>query len=179
MEGNAGIEAKAQADLAANPFPETPLVTVTSEGIVIATGFSEALHRLLRWVPKARWRATERSWLVPFSGAEAVRAVLPEIARLADAARDLDESAQSAPQGADRHRILEEAAKLLYGETWETRLLRDNPGAGASDGPAQIGEIAAKDSILADLAEHLRRKAKAMIRAAEQLDTCVNAGRER
>jgi hypothetical protein len=179
MEGNASIEAKAQADLAANPFPETPLVKVTSEGIVIATGFSEALHRLLRWVPKARWRAAERSWLVPFSGAEAVRAVLPEIARLADAARDLDEPAGLAPQGGDRRGALEEAAKLLYGETWETGLLRENPGASTGNGPAQIGDIAANDSMLADLAEHLRRKAKAMTRAAEQLDACVKTGRER
>lgn len=169
MPSDASNEAKARADLAANPFPETPLVTVTSEGIIIATGFSEALHRLLRWVPKARWRATERSWLVPFSGAEAVRAVLPEIARLADAARDLDEPAGSAPQGADRHRILEEAAKLLYGEDWRAALLRDNPAASAGDGLMDM----------ADLAARLRRKAESMTRAAERLDACAKAGPER
>jgi hypothetical protein len=179
MPSDASNEAKARADLAANPFPETPLVTVTSEGIIIATGFSEALHRLLRWVPKARWRATERSWLVPFSGAEAVRAVLPEIARLADAARDLDEPAGSAPQGADRHRILEEAAKLLYGEDWRAALLRDNPAASAGDGLMDMADLAAKDSILADLAARLRRKAESMTRAAERLDACAKAGPER
>lgn len=66
----------------------TPYVSVTAQGIIIASGYSEALARLLRWVPKASWRQDKRAWLVPLAGADAVRSVLPEIIRLAEAADD-------------------------------------------------------------------------------------------
>src|SRR5258708_10872729 len=85
-------EDEARAALAANPLPQTPWVTVEADGIAINTGFSEALMRLLRWVPQAKYRPDKRRWHVPFAGANAIRSVLPEITRLADAAQELDDT---------------------------------------------------------------------------------------
>lgn len=67
---------------------DSGFVRVAAQGIIIASGYSEALARLLRWVPKASWRPEMRAWLVPFAGADAVRSVLPEIQRLAEAAAE-------------------------------------------------------------------------------------------
>ncbi|WP_156898077.1 hypothetical protein [Methylocapsa acidiphila] len=159
-------ERAAREALASNPFPPTPWVRIVDEGIVIATGYSEALNRLLRWMPKAKWRANKRSWLLPFSSAEALRAVLPEIARLADAAQELDEpaaigsgvastAARAAPDQWRTHVL--EAAELLHGPDWETAL-------GAAP------DALAESAIAVDLAAGLRRKADAFARAAERLE---------
>lgn len=66
----------------------TPYVHVAADGILIAAGYSAALERLLRWVPNATWRPDRRALLVPLAGAAAVRSVLPEIQRLAEAAQE-------------------------------------------------------------------------------------------
>lgn len=168
-------EEKARLALAANPFPPTPLLDITDEGIVIATGFSEALHRLLRWVPNARWRAAQRSWLVPYSGAEAVRAVLPEIIRLADAARDLDDAPSPSPtrradawtDGRDR---LGEAAELLFGSDWKAALAHEYPDTSLVEWIEGAPSPAPGDLVFTDLASALRRKAEIMKRAAERLE---------
>lgn len=180
MPTDAITEQKARAAFAENPFPQTPFVTVTEDGIVIATGYSEALHRLLRWVPKAKWRASERSWLVPFSGADAVRAVLPEISRLADAARELDEAAPAGDvrrteTDADRLARLVEAAELLHGSDWRAALVRDHPEKPIADWIEGKLGLDPSDGIFADLAARLRRKAEASRLAADRLEALVKA----
>ncbi|WP_036261534.1 hypothetical protein [Methylocapsa aurea] len=175
-------EQKAREALAANPFPPTPWVTVTNEGIVIATGYSEALNRLLRWVPNAKWRPARRSWVIPLSGAEAVRAVLPEITRLADAAQELDEVApapSAAPAAAvpnnDPTIALAKAAELLHGPNWRG-ILEQKP----SDAPV-LEWIAGQrspdpaDPRLAAFIAGLRAKAEALAQAADQIEASLGA----
>jgi hypothetical protein len=128
-------EDEARVALAANPLPQTPWVTVEADGIAINTGFSEALQRLLRWVPQAKYRPEKRRWHVPFAGANAIRSVLPEITRLADAAQELDETQvaerrligsieNDSPHKSEAHERLADAARLLYGAEWTAPLAR-------------------------------------------------------
>jgi hypothetical protein len=168
-------ELKAREALAANPFPEVPWVRIRDDGIAIVTGYSEALHRLLRWVPNARWRQSDRCWIVPFSGAEAVRAVLPEITRLAEAAQELDDPASPrvASETAARPDLLPrfiEAAALLHGPDWRLALQRETAGDRIADwiDGRSVPDVA--DPLLTDLAAKLRQKAAALTRAAEQLE---------
>ncbi len=168
-------ERKAREALEKNPFPETPWIRIRADGIAIATGYSEALHRLLRWVPQAHWRASERCWRVPFSGAEAVRAVLPEITRLAEAARELDDSA---PTGTpDVLEAFAEAAALLHGPDWRAVLVRENAGGRIVDWIEGRAVPDPSDPLLADLAAKLRRRATTLLRAAERLDSGLGSGR--
>lgn len=169
-------ERDAREALARHPFPQTPWVKIADEGIIIAAGYSEALNRLLRWMPKARWRSDKRSWLVPFSSAEAVRAVLPEIIRLADAAQELDgpttgrptppPQAEAAAAGDAANLLnarLKEAAELLHGADWPAAL------GGEHADPAS--------PIFADLAARLRRKAEALNLAADRLEESLRLAR--
>ncbi len=161
MSNDTTGELKAREALARNPFPDVPWIRIKDDGIAIVTGYSEALHRLLRWVPKAQWRVSERCWLVPFSGAEAVRAVLPEIMRLAEAARELD---APAPTGTpDMLEAFVEAATLLHGPEWRA--------------VASLDTASISDPLLADLAAKLRQKAAALSRAAERLEAGLGSGR--
>lgn len=159
-------EQKSREALARNPLPDLPWIRIEDDGIVIVTGYSEALHRLLRWVPKAQWRVSQRCWLVPFSGAEAVRAVLPEITRLAEAARELEDAAprdtRARLAAKDPMEALTEAAALLYGPDWDSSLAT----ATISDGQ------------VADLAAELRRKAAALLQAAERLEAVLGSRRD-
>jgi len=183
-------EQDAREALAAHPFPQTPWVKVTDEGIVIATGYSEALNRLLRWMPKAKWRADRRSWLIPFSSAEALRAVLPEITRLADAAQELDEPETSlrearprtAPAAASEaanhlHDRLREAAELLHGVDWPAVLAKEFPDPSVSEGIAKERALDPSDPIFTELAARLRRKAEALNLAAERLEESLRLAR--
>jgi hypothetical protein len=167
MPNDTTSELNAREALARNPFPDVPWIRIRGDGIAIVTGYSEALHRLLRWVPKAQWRVAERCWFVPFSGAEAVRAVLPEIMRLAEAARELDDPPAQDPalQSAapDLLEAFVEAAALLHGPEW---------GKVASLDTASIS-----DRSVVDLAGGLRQKAAALSRAAERLEARLGAGR--
>jgi hypothetical protein len=176
-------EDEARDALLANPLPQTPWVTVESDGIAIHTGFSEALMRLLRWVPKAEWRPAKRRWHVPFSGANAIRSVLPEITRLADAAQELDETqnaerraiqsdAGDAPQTSEAHRRLAEAARLLYGAEWTAPLAKEaklDPAfvAGWVNGSIPID---ASYGVFDDLILLMRQRAMKMLDAAEGLE---------
>jgi hypothetical protein len=176
-------EDEARAALAANPFPQTPWVTVEADGIAINTGFSEALQRLLRWVPQAQYRPAKRRWHVPFTGANAIRSVLPEITRLADAAQELDatqtaerQSIQSAtgdaPHLSSAHQRLAEAARLLYGTEWTAPLARDaklDPAfaAGWVNGSVPID---ASYGVFPDLVRLMRQRAAEITNAADELE---------
>lgn len=163
MASDPTTEKKAREALARNPFPDMPWIDVRDDGIVIATGYSEALHRLLRWVPKAQWRPAERAWLVPFSGAEAVRAVLPEISRLAEAARELDEPRVVEPPAETRAELVAEAAGLLDGPDRQAIL--------------DLEPAAISDRFAEDVAGKLRQKAAVLTHVAERIEAILSTAR--
>lgn len=181
-------EDQAREALAATPLPQTPWVTVESDGIAINTGFSEALSRILRWVPQAKWRPEKRRWHVPFAGANAIRAVLPEITRLADAAQELDETstaerrlsegrAGDVPHKSEAHEKLSQAAKLLYGAEWTAPFARDaklDPAfvAGWINGSVPID---ASYGAFRDLVFLMRRRAAEIANTADHLETWLDA----
>jgi hypothetical protein len=174
-------EQKAREALAANPFPEVPWIRIRDDGIALSTGYSEALHRLLRWVPNARWRQSDRCWIVPFSGAEAVRAVLPEITRLAEAARELDDPvsprrASETPARPDLLPCVIEAAALLHGPDWRAALRQEATGDRITDWIDGRSVPDAADPLLVDLAARLRQKAALLTRAAERLEGGTTRG---
>ncbi|ACB94296.1 hypothetical protein [Beijerinckia indica] len=110
---------KARAALTAHPLPESPWIEVTDEAILIKAGFSEQLLQLLRWVPKVQWRPDKRYWVVPLSGAETVRAVLPEITRLSELTLPgKGKSVVSETPHSDEE-MFREAARLLFGAEWQ------------------------------------------------------------
>ncbi|WP_051955406.1 hypothetical protein [Beijerinckia mobilis] len=166
-------EAKARAALTANPFPPSPWISVGDEGIIIATGYSEALNRLLRWVPKARWRPDRRCWLVPFSGAEAVRAVLPEIIRLADATQELAD-AEARHKAGERKpaAYLAEAAERLYGADWPHQLTQETGLSPERLAAWQTGEQqpVVNDPLFSELIRRMRKRATELINGADQLE---------
>jgi hypothetical protein len=169
---------RAREALAANPFPKTPLVEIGENAILIKTGYSEALNRLLRWVPKAKFRSDQRVWTIPFAGAEAVRAVLPEIIRLAEASQDLE-----AAEARQRQRLnsgqqisafehFAEAAELLHGRDWQN-IMPDALGldAGLIGGfLADPARLAAGDEVFTKLLRLMRGKAAELITLADELE---------
>jgi hypothetical protein len=183
-------EEEARAALAANPLPQTPWVTVEADGIAINTGFSEALLRILRWVPQAKWRPDKRRWHVPFAGANAIRSVLPEITRLADAAQELDETqtaerrlsdaaTSDVPHKSEAHQRLAEAARLLYGAEWTAPLARAaklDPAfvAGWINGSVPID---ASYGVFQDIVVLLRERAAEVAAAAESLEAWHKAAK--
>jgi hypothetical protein len=181
-------EDEAREALAANPLPQTPWVTVEADGIAIHTGFSEALLRILRWVPQAKWRPDKRRWHVPFAGANAIRSILPEITRLADAAQELDETQVAerrlsdaatgdAPHKSEAHERLAEAARLLYGAEWTAplaRAARQDPAfvAGWINGSVPID---ASYGVFQDLVILMRQRAAEIAAKADELQTWLSA----
>lgn len=140
----------------------TPYVTVTAQGIVIACGYSEALARLLRWVPKATWRTDKRAWIVPFAGADAVRSVLPEIIRLAEAATEERLEEKAATTGAND----------AFGKEWLAPLSQ-MATRGSDDITVLIGSAAERNLNRRELeliASVLRREAATLINAADRLE---------
>ncbi len=140
----------------------TPYVTVTAQGIVIASGYSEALARLLRWVPKATWRRDKRAWVVPLAGADAVRSVLPEIIRLAEAAVE------------ERHaeRATAPSNNETFGKDWLGALsqaaTRGSDAIAALAGTSIDGR--ADRGPLTSIAGALRREAAKLLGAADRLE---------
>lgn len=106
-------EQRARDALEFDPLPPSPWVTIGDDEIVIKTNYSEPLSRLLRELPSNRWQPEQRCWLLPFSSAEALRKVLPEIDRLArEAKQSADEETSRRDrerQVAARHRLQEMA----------------------------------------------------------------------
>jgi hypothetical protein len=185
----------ARAALAALPFPANPWVQVTDEAVLIKAGYNEAMQRMLRWVPQARWRRDLRCWWVPLSGAELVRSVLPEISRLAEAmheeagtvvaARTAVVDSASPPSEPDdttpeahARRAFRDAARLLYGSDWQREtahaLGRDEAalacwlvGQGVAEAPAA--------QLLNEMLALMRRRAADIAAAAEVLHARLTA----
>lgn len=176
-------DAQFRAALAANPFPSNPWVYAAEDGIIIKAGYSDTLHRMLRWVPKAQWIPERRHWKVPLAGAELIRSVLPEITRLAEATYE-DVAACAPPAQAsgappqlfgaavsDRD-LFRNAARFLFGTDWQ----RDTARALGRDEPALacwlVGEEVLEDDgqvLLKEMLELMRRRAAAITSAADQL----------
>ncbi|WP_036258735.1 hypothetical protein [Methylocapsa aurea] len=174
---------KALAALAANPFPPSPWVQVTDDGVVIRAGFSDQLLALLRWVPKVRWRPEKRDWIVPLSGAEAVRALLPEILRLAEATQPGARGASppnpnSEPSPADLFRT---SARLIFGGDWQ----RDTARALNLDETALVrwlaGESGLEDpeALLDEMLALMRRRAADIATEADRLAAAIEKARRR
>lgn len=172
----------ARAALAAQPFPANRWVRVVGDAIVIQAGYSETLQRMLRWVPQARWRADLRCWHVPLAGAELVRSVLPEISRLAEAMEE-DAVPQAAadephvdatPLNADPARTwFRDAARLLYGSDWQRETARALGRDEAALACWLVGEGVAEapaEQLLAEMLALMRRRAKAVLQAADRLE---------
>jgi hypothetical protein len=176
---------QARAALAAHPFPSNPWVQVTQEAVLIKAGYNEAMQRMLRWVPHAKWRRDLRCWWVPLSGAELVRSVLPEISRLAEAMQEevgtslaacapADDVADAAPD-AQARRAFRDAARMLYGSDWQ----RETAHALGRDEAALACWVVGQDvveapaaQLLDDMLALMHRRAADILAAAELLQTC-------
>jgi hypothetical protein len=163
---------KARAALAEKPLPSSPYLEVIGDVIVIKSGFSEQLLQVLRWVPKVEWRPERRCFTVPLTGLEAVRAVLPEILRLAELTQPRKVDSQRAPEAASTPReMFQAAARLLYGTDWQ----RDTARALGRDEVALARWMAGEetqadvDALLAEMLALMRRRAEEIVRAAERL----------
>lgn len=183
MPNDTTSEQTARENLERNPFPQIPQVRVRDDAIAIVTGYSEALHRLLRWVPKARWSAAERCWLVPFSGADALRAVLPEITRLAEAAQELDaavgpQRTEEDSSASDLLLHFVEAAGLLFGPDWRAVLAKEGKGDLIDEWLERGRAPDRAEPIVADLAARVRRKSAALARAADRLDAGLASAKD-
>jgi hypothetical protein len=171
---------KARAALAANPFPPSPFVQVTDDAIVIRSGFSEQLLQLLRWVPNVRWRPEKRCWTVPLSGAGAVRAVLPEILRLAEATQPrpsgvLEQAGGAASEGLSAPDLFRKAARLVFGGDWQ----RDSARALNRDEAALAGWLAGESdledprTLLKDMVGLMQRRAADIAAEADRLAAAI------
>lgn len=163
---------KIRAALAANPLPPSPWLEVTDESIIIKSGFSEQLLQLLRWVPKVEWRPDKRHWIVPLSGAETVRMVLPEVLRLAELTQPRPRHDASADPGEARspRELFRDAARLLFGGDWQ----RDTARALERDETALArwlagdSELEDSDRLLAEMLALMRRRASDIAEAADR-----------
>jgi hypothetical protein len=151
----------------------TPFVSVTAQGIIIAAGYSEALARLLRWVPKATWQPGKRAWVVPFAGADAVRSVLPEIMRLAEAA--IEESRE------EKAPTVGESIGPSFGKEWLAAL--SQAASRGTEDIAALTHAAATKSIdrgaIENLVAALRAEAVKISGGADRLEAWLkNIGRD-
>ncbi len=170
---------RARAAVAANPFPANPWVQISGDAIIIKAGYSETLQRMLRWVPKAQWRADLRCWSVPLAGAELVRSVLPEISRLAEAMQETPCTPSSAQTGAGEDPVdarartwFRDAARLLFGSDWQRETARALGRDEAALACWLVGEgvaEAAPDQLLEEMLALMRRRAAEIGSAADTL----------
>jgi hypothetical protein len=168
-----------KAALAANPFPVNPWVTVQGDAIHIKAGYTDTLERMLRWVPKARWRADLRCWTVPLSGAELIRSVLPEISRLAEAMQEdapapsRDEPVQAeSPADAQARALFRDAARRLFGSDWQRDTARALGRDEASLACWLVGQGVAEappEQLLAEMLNLMRQRTVDIAAAADAL----------
>lgn len=125
-------EDEARTRLATHPLPPNRWVYATDRAIVIKADYTDTIERMLRWVPKTRWSAKQRCWIVPLSGLELVRSVLPELSRLAEAMQDepvAPEASAAVPADAAAadeaaRKLFRDNARLLYGSDWQRETAR-------------------------------------------------------
>lgn len=176
-------EDQARARLATHPLPPNRWVYATDRAIVIKADYTDTIERMLRWVPKTRWSAKQRCWIVPLTGLELVRSVLPELSRLAEAMQDepmAPEAAAAATRPADAaaadeaaRKLFRDNARLLYGSDWQREtaraLHRDEAalagwlvGQGVMEAPPAV--------LLGEMLALMRRRAVDIAAAADALE---------
>jgi hypothetical protein len=179
----------ARARLATHPLPPNPWVYATNEAIVIKADYTDTIERMLRWVPRSRWSARQRCWLVPLGGLELVRSVLPELSRLAEAMQDSPcmpeaESPGSGAQLTDSQarKLFRNCARLLYGSDWQRETARALGRDEAALACWLIGEgvvEAAPEQLLGEMLALMRRRASDIAAAADALATRIAPGGSR
>lgn len=169
---------KARAALAANPLPESPYLDVIDDVIVIKSGFSEQLLQILRWVPKVEWRPERRCFTVPLTGLESVRAVLPEVLRLAELTQpQRREGVGDTGEGGTPRVLFQSAARVLFGTDWQ----RDTARALGRDEVALARWMAGEETLddvellLAEMLALMRGRADEIARAAHRFATAIGA----
>jgi len=168
---------EARARLAARPLPDNPWIETTDQAILIRAGYTETIEHLLRWVPKARFSARHRCWIVPLSGLEMVRTALPEISRLAEAMHgapptQVDDTDEALNETTAR-RLFRDNARLLYGSDWQRETARALGRDEAALAQWLIGEAVLEapfETLLDEMHALMQRRAAAISAAADQLD---------
>lgn len=127
-------EEEARSRLAAHPLPPNAWVYATDRAIIIKAEYTDTIERMLRWAPKTRWSAKHRCWIVPLSGLELVRSILPELSRLAEAMQTQPVAAEAAGTTAlpvdavagdeTGRKLFRDNARLLYGSDWQRETAR-------------------------------------------------------
>jgi hypothetical protein len=176
-------EEEARARLATHPLPANAWVYATDRAIIIKAEYTDTIERLLRWAPKTRWSAKNRCWIVPLSGLELVRSILPELSRLAEAMQTQPMAAEAAgttalpveAQASDEtaRKLFRDNARLLYGSDWQREtaraLGRDEAalagwliGQGVMEAPPAV--------LLGEMLSLMRRRVAEMAAAADTLE---------
>jgi hypothetical protein len=170
---------EARARLAAHPLPANPWVYATEEAIIIKADYTDTIERMLRWVPKAKWSARQRCWVVPLGGLELVRSVLPELSRLAEAMQEAPCAPEAEPADAaglvtdaQARKLFRDCARLLYGSDWQRETARALARDEAALACWLIGEgvvEAAPEQLLGEMLALMRRRAADIGAAADAL----------
>ena len=170
---------EAHARLVAHPLPANPWVYATAEAIIIKADYTDTIERMLRWVPKAKWSARQRCWVVPLGGLELVRSVLPELSRLAEAMQETPVVPEAEPDGvpglvsdAQARKWFRDCARQLYGSDWQRETARALGRDEASLACWLIGEgvvEAAPEQLLAEMLALMRRRVVDIGAAADAL----------
>ena len=174
---------EALSRLATHPLPANPWVYATDRAIIIKAEYTDTIERLLRWAPKTRWSAKHRCWIVPLSGLELVRSILPELSRLAEAMQtqpmvaEVDGStalpldAMAADEAAGQ--LFRDNARLLYGSDWQRETARalDRNEAALASWLVGLGVIEAPPAVLlGEMLALMRRRVLEIAAAADTLE---------
>jgi len=179
-------EDEARARLATHPLPPNRWVYANEHAVIIKADYTDTIERMLRWVPKTRWSARHRCWIVPLTGLELVRSILPELSRLAEAMQDEPVAPEAAGAAADEdadslaRKRFADSARLLYGSDWqretaralgreEAALARWVLGEGVMEAPAEV--------LLGEMLALMRRRAADIAAAADALAARLAHGR--
>lgn len=172
---------EALSRLATHPLPANPWVYATDRAIIIKAEYTDTIERLLRWAPKTRWSARHRCWIVPLSGLELVRSILPELSRLAEAmqaqpmAAEVDGSTtlplDAMATDETARQLFRDNARLLYGSDWqhETARALDRNEAALASWLVGLGVIEAPPAVL--LGEMLALMGRRVLDIAAAADT--------
>lgn len=174
---------EALSRLAIHPLPANPWVYATDRAIIIKAEYTDTIERLLRWAPKTRWSARHRCWIVPLSGLELVRSILPELSRLAEAMQTQPMSAEVAGNTAlpldavaadeTARQLFRDNARLLYGSDWQRETARalDRNEAALAGWLVGLGVIEAPPAVLlGEMLALMRRRVVDIAAAADTLE---------
>lgn len=181
-------EEEARSRLATHPLPANAWVYATDRAIIIKAEYTDTIERLLRWAPKTRWSAKHRCWIVPLSGLELVRSILPELSRLAEAMQTQPVAAEAAGTTAlpldavasdeMARKLFRDNARLLFGSDWQRETARalgrdEAPLAGWLVGQSVMEAPPAL--LLGEMLALMRRRVVDIAAAADMLERQLTA----